>query len=208
MRLPTFIMKTVACALLVCGSVAVAGPLATDPSAFASGTANFSATGDSGSLLVDLDFAVFEPGVYPDDGVLGNDPSNGSEWVYAYQGFNVGGAGDKVFSTVTIGLIENSLAGNDGDDPLHVMLGGIGPIVTFIGVDSVVYNFSPQVTPGEFSTVLLFTSPNEPSLDGSASVINGGLSDTQSGIPTPVPEPAMLVLMGLAGLAVVRRRRA
>ncbi len=148
-------------ASLLIASTASAGPLGSDPTGMAgfTGTVSFNA---SNLLLVDLDYAVFEPGVYPNDGINGIDPSNGTEYVYAYQAFNVSPVWP--LTTVSVGVGDPALSGahNAMADPLHVQTGGIAPSTILVsqGSESFFNSFiNPVVGPGEFSTVLLFTSP-------------------------------------------------
>ena len=191
------------CALFVClgPQVADAGPLATDPTAMPgyTGTIVFNA---AGQLLVDLDHAVFMPGTYPDDGVNGNDPSNGAEYVYAYQAYVLGGTS---LTSTTVGLLLGSGAGNAMADPLHVQTGGVEPLLSSVGSSSVLTVFNPIVNGGEYSTVYLFTSPNPPTYV-SGSVVGGGLGDQQL-VPSPIPEPGSLALLGLVALGLFRHRR-
>jgi MYXO-CTERM domain-containing protein len=195
------LLVTGAVSVLLVGS-AFAGPLALDATSIPAftGTANFNS---DNALVVDLDYAVFDPGVYPDDGVNGDDPSDGAEYVYAYQAFVQ--ANSEAASTLSIGLVGGSGAGNAAADALHVLTGGDTPDTVSIMSASVLYLFVPdQLDAGEHSSVLLFTSPNPPQM-GPASVLNSGRSDQQTA-PTPVPEPGTLGLLALAGLAVLRRR--
>jgi len=190
-------------ALVLMTSATFGGPLASDPNAMAGwkGTVSFV---PPSAWQVDMDYAVFAPGNYPDDLVNGDDPSNGTEYVYAYQAFNVSASGPA--TTVSIGLLGGSGAGNAGDDPLHVQTGGVSPTSSVVLLDSVVTSFtSPQLLPGQHSTVFLFTSLNSPTWM-SASVSNAGQSDQQS-LPSPLPEPSSLVLLAGAGLMLIRKRR-
>ena len=189
-------MRRLTPALCICAlfvylgpQVADAGPLATDPTAMPgfTGTVSFNA---AGQLLVDLDHAVFEPGIYPNDGVNGNDPSNGTEYVYAYQAYVLGSVS---LTSTTVGLLPGSGAGNAMADPLHVQTGGIEPLFSSVGSSSVLTAFNPVVGGGDYSSVYLFTSPNPPTWV-SASVVGGGLSDQQLA-PSPIPEPGSLALL-------------
>lgn len=188
--------------LALVASTALAGPLGSDPAGLEGFTGSVSFNADD-ILLVDLDYAVFAPGNYPDDGVNGNDPSDGSEYVYAYQAFNV--SSSEPLTSITVGLAEDSGAGNAGWDPLHEMVGGVNPLVSNILSTSFVTTWVPQILAGQFSSVFLFTSPNPPTF-APTSVQNGGHVDQQMA-PSPLPEPGTLGFFGLASLIAFRRRR-
>ena len=203
MRISTVVRATVISTLLVAVSSVQAGPLGVDPAGIPAftGTAAFNATDGGVSLLVDVDYAVFEPGAF-----TGADPSGGADYVYAYQAFNIGGGDATVMSGLTVGVVPGLVTpGSAGDDAGYPMAGGISPSLAAVGVDSVLYTFvTPQIAPSEYSSVVFFTSPVAP-VWGVGSVIDGGLSDQQP-VPT-VPEPTTLGLLGMAGLALLRRRR-
>jgi hypothetical protein len=189
---------------LLCPIVVYAGDLAGDPDALPgfNGTAYFDASVGLNLLYVDLDFAVYAPGQYPDDGVLGNDPSNGSEYVYAYQAFNLLGS-NRALTTVSVGLIAGVPNSNHSADPLAGVTGGVLPDAIFALPNSVVYDFYPEVNADQHSAVLLFTSPFPP-VYGPGSIQSGGLSDQES-VPTPLPEPSAALLLLAAGLGLRRR---
>jgi hypothetical protein len=187
-------------------STAVAGPLGSDPNGIPEYTGSVSFNADD-TLLVDLDYAVYAPGDYPDDGVNGQDPSDGAEYVYAYQAYNVSSSAS--LTTVTVGLTDGALANNPMGDPLHVEVGGAAPTFSVVQPTSVLSNFStPPVGPGDFSSVFLYTSPYEPTFFAT-SVIGGGIADQQLA-PSPLPEPSCLglLIVGLAAATGRRRRRA
>lgn len=188
--------------LMVCGSSALAGPLGVDPDGIPAftGTTVFHATDGVEHLFADVDYAVFAPGDFS-----GADPSGGTDYVYAYQAYNTGGMDDVSLSAVTVGLAPGAVAADAGDDPAYPMVGGVSPNLAAVLADSVGFFFDdPRVFPGEFSTVVLFTSPDAPMM-GVGSVIDGGLSDQQT-LPTPVPEPGtLLLLIGLGAAGALRR---
>ena len=192
----------VAVCLLAGAPVFAQGPLGRDPTAIPefTGTASFNA---DDQLLVEVDFAVFRAGVYPNDGINGNDPSNGTEFVYAYQAFNISPA--RPMTTLSVQVLDGSGAHNAIADVLHELIGGLEP--TFMEIDPISMSFvnrftDPPLNPDEYSSVVLFTSPNEP-MFAPATVQSGGLSD-QKMVPTPVPEPTSSVLLGFLVLIALR----
>lgn len=169
-------------AVLYCASVAWAGPLAEDPKAMEAyrGTAHFNA---ANILKVDLDYAVYPPGEYPNDGLAGTDPSHGTEYVYAYQVFNVSSSGP----LFTIGITLNSCSGTHhlGLDGLHVAVGGQDPSDLFVLFDSVTFDFlTPPLPAGEFSSVVIFTSQNPPTMAMAAALGDG--RSAQQIVPSPL----------------------
>lgn len=167
--------------------MAMGGPLATDPAALPDfrGTALFDA---SGILLVELDYAVYEPGAYPDDGVNGDDPSDGTAYVYAYQIFNV--SASRSLTTLGIGLEPCHAVIEAVMDPLHATTGGLEPDLSVLLFDSLTLDFlDPQLPAGGHSIVVLMTSPNPPGFF-SAAIQDGGLTD-QELVASPQPDPTV-----------------
>jgi hypothetical protein len=168
-------------------SPVLAGPLADDPLAIPEfqGTAHFNS---NEILKVDVDFAVFSPGTYPDDAIHGEDPSDGAEFVYAYQVFNVSATRD--LTTLSITLDACTGAHHLQTDPLYALTGGKDPVILALLPDSVIVDYLGDALPaGGYSTVFLFASPNPPTMVP-ASVLDGGQSDIQL-LPVPQPGPTI-----------------
>jgi len=165
-------------------------------------TLNVAGSVAGGTIYVDadVDYAVFEPGSSFEDFLSLNglfpgytDPSEGREWIYAYQIDENNGSSAGIFS-FRVGL--------DGDEPVSgpYAIPGTGdepPTSMAFPGTSAKWNFSANLTTGETSEILLFSSPYGPerdSGDANASIASGE-SDQ---FPSPVPEPGTIVLLGLA----------
>lgn len=186
---------------------ALAGPLAIDPTALPGfhGTVSF----NDGVLNVNVDYAVYAPGAYGP-----GDPSGGTRFVYAYQGFNV--STTRPFSNLSVGLQDASVAFDGGFDPGHPLVGGVIPLFQdsragsnfpASSFRSIFQNSGPftKVNPGQYTQVLLFTSTAPPQFY-SSSVIDEG-EQVQQTLPSPIPAPASLVVCVLGGATFLRRRR-
>lgn len=172
-----------------------------DPAAMISGSQVFEATDGAKILRVEVQYAVYYIGDYP-----GKDPSNGTEYVYAYQIFNDIDTQSTSVSSFTVGISAESecrsaVIGYDRDymDPGDE---GVTPTLFAITEDSAVWTFLYDTVsaPDEYSKVLFFASPCPPG-EGTASVQDGGLSDFEP-IPVPmiIPEPITILWLGLIQL--------
>ncbi len=189
-------------------AMAGAGPLATDPTAMAGWRGSTLFT--DGVLNVLIDYAVYAPGAYG-----AGDPSGGTRFVYAYQGFNL--STTRPFSNVSIGFEDASVVWDGGFDPTRGTLGGVIPLFqdsragsgfptsSFRSIFMAGGGPFTKVNPGQWSQVMLYTSPMGPQMY-SSSVIDDG-RQVQLALPSPIPSPASLTLLATAGLVSVRRRR-
>jgi len=190
------------------GSSVRAGPLATDENAMEDyrGTEHYYCSGPDFTLDTDVDYAVYAPGDYPG----GYEPVQENDYVYAYQILNTE-EGTVDIMSFSIALKPGSGADNAGDDTSDTapgQAGGQSPNFSTIGATSVGWLFyAPHLLPDEYSTTLVFTSPNAP-VWVNATVMDSGISDTEM-LPSAIPEPASVALMifGAAALAVGSRRR-
>jgi hypothetical protein len=189
-------------------AAAYAGPLATDTTAMAGwhGSTTFA----NGLLNVVVDYAVYAPGAYG-----AGDPSFGSRFVYAYQGFNL--SSTRPFSNISVGFQDPSVVFDGGLDATRGQLGGVSPFFqdsrsgsgfsssSFRSIFQAVGGPYTKVLPGQWSKVLLYTSAVGPQFY-SSSVIDDG-TQVQLVLPSPVPAPAPLACVAVAGLMATRRRR-
>jgi hypothetical protein len=148
-----------------------------------------------------VDWAVFGPGSFP---YAGYTPTAG-ELAYSYQVFSTGSLATTSFSASLDNVADSIGTFNDllGDVPTNMLL-----IPAQFG--SATWSFAGIPISGN-SMGLVFSSIKVPkNLFGST--IDGGTGAIVIPLPSPdvtdVPEPATMSLLALAGLAMLRRRRA
>jgi hypothetical protein len=210
-----------AAAATLWGTRAYSAILATDANAIAGfhGTRDFSTSIGTLSMKGEVDYAVYAPGQFKLTFNAAADPSNDTQYVYAYQMHNTGGTADRDLGFLSVGFDGQGgsnpggmgfLNNNLGDDPsASTLIPTGGP-----PYNSATWNFASTIHDGQFSEILLFTSPFPPKFF-TASVQGGGLSKESSpsptgapgGLPSPVPEPGVaLVACGMIGALLIRRR--
>jgi hypothetical protein len=214
-----FAIMAMAAGQALYGAVAFAGPLPLNPDAIPgwSGTSTVSSGLITGkSLDASLDWAVFAPGQFNAYFGAGADPSNGTQYVYAYEVTNTGATLNvsQKINGFTVGLLPGASAANI--EYLPIANGNYGVLPTgssFGGTSSARWNFvSPTlalVGGSNVSQVVLFTSPHGPT-KVSASILGGGLNGTTTQpnyVPTPIPEPSTIALMTIAGALLLGFRR-
>jgi hypothetical protein len=177
-----------------------------------SGTLSLSGT--SSQPKVDIQYAIYGPGVFND--VFGSgDPSDGEMYVYCYQLINK--STTKTITYFTIGLDTNSATGQgEMNDPITPI--GTPAVSYWIAESSsqytsAVWSYSggaiPTYTNGGKSKILFYASSHAPSQYETSSVMSGiyGISGL---LPTPAPEPSALIslfgLLSAGGLYVLVRR--
>jgi len=212
---------TLALLVSLAGS-AVAGPLPTDPNAMAGwkSTSSFLASNGGFTLKVNVEYAVYAPGMFGSSVALGIpgaiDPSGGTNYVYAYEALNQG-TGTALMTSLSVGLDPGALPSGIGNDAVSPELGTAPNLSQFIPVgvnppSSAKWSYTTtSLGPGNHSDILFFTSPFGPKMI-LASMVGGHATFASSALPTPLPEPASAVLSALAALGMlaahcVRRRR-
>ncbi len=156
--------------------------------------------GHPNTLDVNVDYAVYAPGKF--DSTFGTaDPSNGTQYVYAYQFFDVlpGTVGVTAFSVgQEPGALSQDIGSvlapdNSGGTPYSNAAFNPGGNPT-----SAIWSFSsPNVPVGGNSSVLIYTSPYGPGMQ-SSSVQGAAALIASASLPSPVPEPATGALLAIA----------
>lgn len=140
----------------------------------------------------------------------------GGEYLYLYQAANTGPSILELMGVAPIsGFAE---AGYLTEVPAGFLEGGKTPL-NYGGVYAVMYDsdsklltfnyssfFGAHLNAGEHSVALCVRSPFAPTL-GEAYVIDGGVAAADVWIPVPEPSSMMVLLSGLAGLGMLKRRR-
>ena len=207
--------------LLALGAAARGGDLEVDPNALSSWQGITNMQNSFFTILsvnANVEFAVYEPNPGNSNFDLtfgaGADPTGGSEYVYAYQIFNLTTDSSSV-TALTVGL--------DGDEPFNTGAnigfvagtGDVSPSVSYLVPSdgpapptSARWAFS--VLPvGQSSDVLYFTSPAGPQPEGDSATVTGSWPATAGELPSPGPEPTTVGVLALGSLAVlIRKQRA
>jgi hypothetical protein len=171
-----------------------------------SGTKNFSA---GGKLFVNVEYAVYEPGTF-DVAFPGKDPSNGQEFVYAYQLLNTTNSTDKI-QKLTVGLDPNASPSNIGEISDPILPSGIASLPVFAGSPpgSATWSYfsTVNVPANSKSEILIYTSPNGPKWMSSTlgGFRAGTIGYVPEGLPSPVPEPFAPLCLALAGLCFLAK---
>jgi hypothetical protein len=176
-------------------------------------SAAFQATGLTKVLDGRIEYAVYLPGQFQQSFPSADISADGN-FVYAYQVFNT--PSTDTIRTLTVGLDaaalpvfcgwldQNQNPNNpDGTAPSSAIFTEPSPPT------STVWYFNlPRIPSGGRSQILYFTSPHGPGWQ-SSTVLGGQLESWTSTLPSPVPEPSVLALLGCAagGWLLVRWNR-
>ncbi|MGB8226429.1 MAG: hypothetical protein WCE45_06145 [Sedimentisphaerales bacterium] len=188
-------IKTKTILLFVCVSifaVCAEASLYNDPNAMADfkNKTSFSITMSGKTLKADVEYAVYAPGDYQ-----GDDQTDGSEYIYAYQISN-STQSNVAIDFFSVGLIDSSYADYIYTDTTYGTPGGKDPFA-FSFPQSAGYMFiGDALNPGQWSDVLIFSSTYSPTI-GFGTVSGGGLCGMGS-LPTPsmlLPEPATIIFL-------------
>jgi len=174
-----------------------------------------------------IDYAVYAPGNF-NLSFPGQDPSGGTQYVYRYQLHNNAGTSTDNMLELTVGLVGITNAANcEWIEPtsgpyLNV---GVAPSSSQVGLvggppptsANWGYKASAAITPGNYSKMLIFTSPYGPTFQ-SATVLSqstdahgvdnlGNQYNSWEGLaPSPVPEPSSFFsFLAIGGSFIVYR---
>jgi hypothetical protein len=186
-------IKTKAILLFVCVSVfavCAEASLFNDPAAMTGFTnkTSFSITMSGKTLKADVEYAVYAPGDYQ-----GDDLTDGSEYIYAYQILN-STQSNVVVDFFSVGILSGSSIDFIYTDTSYGVLGGTVPFAFNFSQSAGYVFIRDALNPGQWSDVLIFSSTYSPTI-GFGTVSGSGLSGMGS-LPTPsVPEPATILFI-------------
>ena len=165
------------------------------------GTTYYDLPWEDGNLRGHIDFAVYDDR-QEYEFVTGFDAPGSYEYVYAYQIFNDDLLSDKAVAYFAVLGVEVGITSGIGSE--DDLTGGIGPTPTdgyFDDVElKVVWEFKNVfIYKDEHSWLLVFSSTED--------WVPGEYEIKGPGFPTPVPEPATLVLLGISSAWLLNKNR-
>jgi hypothetical protein len=191
------------------------------PNWFGTKTFNFHEEAQGVDVNGSIDYAVYDKGQF-NLSFPGQDPSDGTQYVYRFQLFNNSVTSGDFLKKLTIGLMNIQNVSNWNCTWIEPDTGGytsgdIAPKssqVGFVGTTSVNWGFSAStLQPGLSSKMLIFTSPNPPTLASatlnsratSSHFIENGIEYNwwEGQLPSPVPEPSTICGLMMAGMLLL-----
>lgn len=215
MRANTLCLLVMIGALLQSAGSSTAGTLPTDSNALPGwqGTELFTGTAGSFSLVANVEYAVYGPGVFVSSFPAFVDPSGGADYVYAYEILN-SNAGNVRVLELSVGLIPGAIPSGSTNIGDLALAGGLVPDQShFVPLSdpkqSANWDYNSSLLPGLNSDILFFTSPFGPHFQDST--VQGGKgtisqSNPSAVLPSPTPEPASFTLAAIFGACVLALR--
>ena len=187
--------------------------LATDSNAMSGWHGTVDAASSTGMFSIDIDYAVYAPGTF-DDSFAGQDPSDGTQYVYAYQISN-----DSLNTLDSVMVFTVGLDGNESPEYLTEVsctgcTASTGSSLSGAPPTSATWNYSYGALGfGGKSNVLIFTSCYGPEWDFASAmsyfVQSAPPDGTPCYVPSPVPEPGTLAYaIAVIGFLLLRCSRA
>lgn len=195
-------------------STAMAGPLPTDPAGMG-GVWQGSKVISSTKITATVEYAVYAPGQFDQSGLaflnFPADPSLDADYVYAYEVFSSSIPFKDLTVATLAGSVPNAYWNTNHVDNVFAPNGGTAPTAEIFNLSDHIFNAkwtfgTPFATGTGFSNILYFTSPFGPTFN-TASISGGSTNLASSTLPSPVPEPATVMLAAIAAACLLGVRR-